>query len=195
VRTHNDGYFQTAYRFNCTMKTKIKFIFTVSLFGLSIFGCKNVDDLLTFTISDATNFRIESTSPLTLPFDIATPDVTTNSNQKFQNNNTSASLVKDIKLQELKLTVTSPNDRNFDFLKSVEVFISTDQHSEILLAHLHEVPLNTKVISLTPTTQKLDDYVKASSYKLRTKIITDETLSQSVDVRMDLSFKVTAAPL
>jgi hypothetical protein len=177
------------------MKMKTRFIFTLSLIVLSLAGCKDVDDLLTFTISDATNFRIESTSPLTLPFDIATPDVTTNSNQKFQNNNTSASLVKDIKLQEIKLTVTNPSDKNFNFLKSVEVFISTDQHSEIALAHLHDVPLNTKVISLTPTSQKLDEYVKASSYKLRTKIITDETLSQSVDVRMDLSFKVTAAPL
>jgi hypothetical protein len=67
--------------------------------------CSEVEDLLTFTISDETQFTVQSTSPLNLPIEIATPSVTTNSNQKFENNNTKADLVKDVKLTELKLTV------------------------------------------------------------------------------------------
>lgn len=175
---------------------KTKFPINLLLAGLVIlYGCKDVEDLLTFSIHHETDFRVESSSPLGLPLEIGTPDVTTNSNQTFRNNNTSASLVKDVKLQQIDLAITSPVDKTFNFLTSIHVYISTDQQSEILLAHLEEVPENVSEIALIPTQQKLDAYVKASSYKIRTQIVTDETLTQAVDILMDLDFKVTAAPL
>ena len=157
--------------------------------------CKEVQELLTFTISDETEFTVESTSPLNLPIEIATPTVTTNSNQKFENNNTKASLVKDVKLSELRLTVTNPSGKTFSFMKSVHIYISTDQNSEIELAYLDEFPANVGSVTLNTTDKKLDAYVKASSYNLRTRIVTDETLTQPVDIKVDLTFKVTAAPL
>src|SRR4051812_10079822 len=115
---------------------------------LSLFGCSKVDELLTFFISDQTSFRIESSSPLDLPFEIATPDVTTNSSQKFQNNNTSASKVKDVKLEEMRLTVTNPAGKNFNFLKSCKVYISTTQNNEILLASAENIPMNVTTVTL-----------------------------------------------
>lgn len=157
--------------------------------------CKEVEKLLTFTITDETEFTVESTSPLNLPIEIVTPTVTTNSNQKFENNNTKASLVKDIKLTELRLTVTNPSGKTFSFMKSVHIYISTDQNNEIELAYLDEFPTNVGSVTLNTTDEKLDTYVKASSYNLRTRIVTDESLTQPVDVKVDLKFKVTAAPL
>jgi hypothetical protein len=158
-------------------------------------GCDKVDQLLTFTITDDTAIRIESTSPLNLPFEIPTPDITTNSNQEFQNNNTRADLVKDVTLQELKLTITNPTGRNFSFLKAVHLFISTNQSNEIELASLDNINTQANTITLIPTTRKLDEYIKASHYKLRTRIVTRETLTQAVDVRVDLRFRVTAHPI
>src|SRR5687767_5075096 len=104
--------------------------------------CKEVEKLLTFTITDETEFTVESSSPLNLPIEIVTPTVTTNSNQKFENNNTKASLVKDIKLTELRLTVTNPTGKTFSFMRSVHIYISTDQNNEIELAYLDEFPTN-----------------------------------------------------
>jgi hypothetical protein len=156
--------------------------------------CSEVDELLTFDISDETQFRVESTSPLNLPIEIATPSVTTNSNQKFENNNTKASLVKDVKLTELKLTVATPN-KNFSFMKSIEIFISTDQSNEIKLAWLDEFPTTATSVNLNTVNVKLDEYVKAESYNLRTRVVTDESLSQPVDIKVNLKFIVTAAPL
>lgn len=157
--------------------------------------CKEVEKLLTFTITDQTEFTVESTSPLNLPIEIGTPAVTTNSNQKFENNNTRAGLVKDIKLTELRLTVTNPTGKTFSFMKSVHIYISTDQQNEIELAYLDEFPTNVGTVTLNTTNAKLDAYVKASSYNLRTSVVTDETLTQPVDIKVDLEFKVTAAPL
>jgi hypothetical protein len=156
--------------------------------------CSEVEDLLTFNISDETQFTVQSTSPLNLPIEIATPSVTTNSTQKFENNNTKADLVKDVKLTELKLTVLTPN-RNFSFMKSIEIFISTSQTNEIKLAWLDQFPTTATMVNLSTTNAKLDEYVKAESYNLRTRVVTDESLSQSVDIKADIKFIVTADAL
>ncbi|MBT1697204.1 hypothetical protein KK083_09980 [Fulvivirgaceae bacterium PWU4] len=159
------------------------------------FSCEEVDKLLTFSVNNEVTIQIPASTVIDLPVGIPTPDVTTNSDQTFQNNNTRASLVKDVKLQEMKLTITAPTGKTFSFLKSIYIYISTGQNDELLLASLEDVPANVNNITLKPTGEKLDPYVKASSYKLRTSIITDETLTQNVDVKANLRFKVTAAPL
>jgi hypothetical protein len=170
--------------------------FLLSLSLLFFIGaCKDVDDLLTFEISDSFELTIASGSPLNLPIELATPDVATNSSQKFENNNTKAELVKDIRLKTLNLEITDPVDKTFNFLKSIEIYISTNGNNEILLAHLYDIPQDVNTIELIPTSEKLDIYVKSSTYQLRTKIITQETLSQEVDLTGGVTFKVTADPL
>lgn len=158
-------------------------------------SCDKVDELLTFRIADETTFRVESSVLANLPLEIPTPDITTNSSQDFANNDTRADLVRDIRLEELGLTVTNPAGKNFDFLKSVFIYISTNTSSEIELASAENIPMGATRVMLTPTNEKLDQFVKASSYKLRTRIVTRETLTQDVDVRVSLQFKVTAKPL
>lgn len=161
---------------------------------LIISGCKEIDDLLTFTINHQVTFQVENSSPINLPIEIITPEVATNSTQSFQNNNTSANLVKDIKLQEIKLTVENPAGKTFSFLKSIKLFISTGQTSEIELASLDDIPPSATVITLIPTNAKLDAFIKASSYQLRTSLVMRETLTQTLDIKTDLKFKVTASP-
>jgi hypothetical protein len=158
-----------------------------------VFSCSEVEKLLTFTIGDQTTFRVESTAPL--PLEIATPDVTTNSSEKFENNNTAANLVKNVKLQEVRLTISNPPGKTFSFLKSVNLFISTSQSNALPRASIDNIPAGVSTVTMITTDAKLDEYVKASSYKLRTSVVTRETLSSAVDITVDLSFKVTAAPL
>jgi len=166
------------------------------LLSLIIFfcACHQVDALITFSISDETTFTIESTALLDLPIDIPTPDVTTNSNRKFENNNTSASLVKDIRLEAMHLTITSPAGETFDFLKSIHLDISTNSSNEVELAFLDNVPVGVSAIDLQTTDARLDTYVKSSSYRLRTAVVADEALSADVDVKANIQFRVTAAP-
>ncbi|NCU04285.1 MAG: hypothetical protein GXC73_09895, partial [Chitinophagaceae bacterium] len=96
------------------MKTKLLLsaLFVVSI----LIGCKRLG--VNFGINHQATFRVDSGSPLNLPFEVGTPDVTTNSSQQFENNNTAANLIKEIKLEELKLTITSPNNKTFSFLKN-----------------------------------------------------------------------------
>lgn len=166
----------------------------IAFLSLFLFSCSVVDKLLTFTISNQTSFKIATGFPLNLATEIITPDVTTNSSSEFKNNNTKADLVKDVKLKELKLTITDPSDKTFTFLKSIRLYISTDANDEIELAYSDQINSTSNTIDLTCTSEKLDKYIKASSYKIRTKAVIKETITKDVTVKSDMKFKVTADP-
>ena len=174
------------------MKSKI---IALTAFGSVFFSsCNTVDDLLTFTISNNTSITIKSTSPVNLPSEIFTPEVTTNSSAEFENNKTKASLVKDVKIRSLKLSITDPSDKTFTFLKSIHLYISTSNSDEIELAYADNINVSSNTIDLICTDQKLDQYIKADSYKIRTKVTIKETLTKDVTVKADMKFKVTADP-
>ncbi|MDP9040531.1 MAG: hypothetical protein M3N30_01035 [Bacteroidota bacterium] len=168
---------------------------TISLiFGLCVLccSCKKIEELFTFTITNQCSVTIASTSPVNLPVDVTTPNVTSNSSQEFKNNNTNVSLVKNIILENLQLTITSPSNQTFNFLQSIHIYISTNSSNEIELAHLDQIPANVSSIALIPTQAALDQYVKASSYNLRTEVVTNQVITQNVDIIVNSKFKVTA---
>ncbi|MFV8344261.1 hypothetical protein [Flavobacterium sp. XS2P39] len=173
---------------------KIKTYAAITFLALFIVSCSVVDSLLTFNIATQTSFTIESGFPLNVASEVLTPDVTTNSSAVFENNNTKAELVKDVKLKELKLTITDPNDKTFTFLKSIHLYISTDANDEIELAYLEDINSTSNTLNLTCTTQNLDKYIKAPNYKIRAKAVIKETLSQDITVKSDMKFSVTADP-
>lgn len=173
------------------MKTKL-FFASILLLTLAA-GCKKL--AVNFTVKHKTNFRVETSSPLNLPFESATPDVTTNSSQDFQNNNTASNLIKEVKLQELKISITSPSSKTFSFLKSVKLFISLNGAEEIELASMDNISATSQSILLTTTDQNLVQYLKASKYSIRTQVVTKETITQPVDIQTDLTFRVKASPL
>ena len=172
------------------MFRKINFAILLTLVSLA--GCDEVENLLTFHVNDHTRIVIESTSPLSLPLEVATPPVTSNSQQEYENNNTRADLVRDVKLDQLKLVLESPESKSFSFLKSIHIFISASGAEEIELASLENISSASSTLELVPTDQKLDAYAKAPSYTLRTEVVTDETLTEDVGVLIDLKFRVTA---
>ena len=173
---------------------KIKTYLLISFLSLFFFSCSVVDNLLTFTIDNQTSITIPTGFPVNTPFDLVTPEINSNSSSVFENNNTRADLVKDVKLKELKLTITNPANKTFTFLKSVHMYISTDANDEIELAYLDNINSTSNTLNLTCTTAKLDKYVKAPSFKLRVSALTKETITQDISIKADMKFQVTADP-
>lgn len=156
-------------------------------------GCKKVSDLFSFNIKNESVFQVSSTVPLNTPFDIITPDVPTQSEQEFANNKTKAALVRDVKLSEMSLTITNPTGKTFSFLKSIHIFISTqDSPEEVEIAFIDNIDPAVSVIYVTPVGVKLDPYIKASAYKLRTKVITRQVITENIEIKAKSTFRVTA---
>lgn len=172
--------------------------FKLSLFSLfvalSFSSCNTIDDLLSFTIDNKTTINIKSSFPIGSPFEVVTPEVTTNSNSSLENNKTKASLVKDVKLKSLQLVIKSPENKNFTFLKSIRLYISTNDSNEIELAYQENVNSTSNAIYLECTSAKLDEYLKTDSYQIRTQVTMKETLTEDIKVDANMKFKVTADP-
>ncbi len=156
-------------------------------------SCDKLEQLLTFTISNESSVTIPATpGPLNIPVGFVIPGVNSNSSQAFSDNNTDASAVKNIYLNSIELTITSPQSQTFNFLSAVHIYISTNSSNETELAYLDSVPQDADSIALIPTQAALDQYVKASSYNLRVEAVMRQGLTQDVNINIDSKFRVTA---
>ena len=171
-----------------------KILLLLPLILLFVFSCKKIDQLLTFEISNSEDIKIPASGLVNSPVVSPVP-VTTSNQETFKNNNTAANLVKDVSLTTLTLTITNPAAANFDFMKSIKIYIGTDQSDSVLLASLDNVPTGVSTIALISSNAKLDKYIKAPSYTLYTEVGLRSTVAQETTVRADSKFKVTANAL
>ena len=139
------------------MKKKILALVVTSLFFSQ--SCDEVNNLLTFTIENETEFTIENQFPVETPITVPTPDISSNSSESFENNNTSAQFVEEITLHQLALTITSPEDFTFSFLKSIKIYISAEGEERVMIASLEDVPEDAVTIDLETRSQNLKPYI------------------------------------
>ena len=161
---------------------------------LALFGCEKLNELLTFEIAHSDNIKIPASGLLNTPL-ISPVPVNMSAQESFKNNNTNADLVKDVSLSKLSLTITDPASETFDFLKSIKIYIGTDESDKVLLASLDNIPMGVSAINLVPSNAKLDKYIKAASYTLYTEVALRANVAHELTVRADSRFKVTADPL
>ncbi len=159
---------------------------------LSLFGCKKVDKFTQFKMEfDATEV-IPSATGISLPLNILTPDIQTNSVSTFEINNTRKDLIEEITLTTLSLSVTSPSNADFSFLQSINVYISADGLDEVKIAGKVNVPADVAVLDLDITGVDLKEYIKSDKFSLRLNTVTDELLTSDHHIDIHSEFFVDA---
>lgn len=157
---------------------------------LLLAGCKRG---INFDLNYSTSFTVPSSIGISVPVSLPTPDVETNSEQEFENNDTKTKWVQNIFLERLQATVINPANGDFDFLKSIYIYIDADGLDEIELASMDPVPANVgNTIVLTASGQDFAEYIKKDKYSLRAEVITDEAPLFDVTFDIDMTFDVTA---
>jgi len=156
-------------------------------------SCEKLSKLTQFDMKHSCESTIEAGVATSLPFDVITPEVTTQSESEFKGHNTSANLVQSVKLKQMKLKITSPGNRTFDFLNDIELYLSADGEEEILVAWKHNISdaVGTELL-LDAGTEELKSYLVKDKYKLRLKITTDKTINEDVHVTVSSVFRVDA---
>ncbi|KAB2814300.1 hypothetical protein [Phaeocystidibacter luteus] len=171
----------------------MKRIVPILLVALGLTACEKARELTQFTIETNTEFTIPAATGINLPIDIITPDVETNSSNTFENNNTRADLIEEVRLDECDLTITAPGSADFDFLKSIEIFIKAENEPEVLLAERQDIPdSGLTELSLDVTGADLTPYLKKSEYDLRVKVVTDQVPGSDIDINIESIFFVDA---
>jgi hypothetical protein len=160
---------------------------------LTASGCRKLDRLTVFTMPYSTTVTIPATSAINLPFNILTPEITTNSQQTFESNNTRKDLVEEIFLRKLHLTITDPTNGNFNFLNSINIYISSPNVSETRIAWKDNIPENNaNSLQLEATAADLQSYIAADKFTLRVNTVTDQLINTDYTVKLDADFEVNA---
>ena len=179
------------------MKKHLLFLPLLALVLVAAPGCEKILDLLSFTVSDSQIFTVPAAPlPVVVGQLITLPPVTVASTAKttYANNGTAADYVQDVTLDRLALTITNPASQNFDFLRRIELYISTDASgsNKVLLASLSPVPTGVRTIELVPSGNKLDLFLRNAQYTLTTNLELAQPLAQNTDIRADSRFNVKA---
>lgn len=170
---------------------KKSLILLLIVFSLS--QCDKIDDLTKFDIDYNTSVTISSTFGIDVPFDIATPVITTNSESEFEVNNTKKDLIEEITLSHLTMIITSPDGASFDFLNSIEVYINADGLEEKKVAWNEQIPETIgDVLELESSNIDLQEYIKKDSFQLRVKTKTDKLISEDHEIEIRSVFHIDA---
>lgn len=173
------------------MKTAISFFIMLVL--VTEFSCKKIADITKFNLPYTTEATIEAGVATLLPFDLQTPEVTTATDEEYKGYKTAKKLVQSVKLNSLQLKVLHPEDRSFDFLKKIEIYIVADEHEEILLAKKDNIADNAgDQLDLEPGSGELKKYLTSDRFSLRLKVTTDKVINEDVNVKISANFKVDA---
>lgn len=136
---------------------------------------------------------IPSLIGLNLPLNIPTPNISTNAESTLEMNNTHKDMVESVRLKTLQLTLTNPVNGDFNFLKSIQIYMSADGLDEILVASLTDIPSNVgNTLTLAPIDVELMEYVLLDQVDLRVKTVTDELITTAHQINIHSVFRVDA---
>jgi hypothetical protein len=176
---------------NCLdMRKNFVFILFVAFLLTS---CDTLSKLTQFEMPFTASVTIPKSTPINLPFNLPTPDIETNSATFFSSKNISTDLIDKITLKKLELSVTSPANGNFSFLKTIEIYMSADGLEDVKVASLENISNNAAMpLQLTVDTLNLKPYILKDKFGLKVKATTDELITTDYSVDVKTTFFVDA---
>ena len=161
-----------------------------SLFILSVIvlfsACKQIDKLTQFEMNFEQSIVVPSAVSLNLPFDIITPDISSNSTATYELNNTNKDLIESVMLRQLNLELTGPNSSDLSFLNSVEIYLNAEGLSELRIAWKENISDDVgNFLALETTENDLQAYISKDKFELRVQSVTDKliTSDHSIDIK------------
>jgi hypothetical protein len=168
-----------------------KKIFILPALILFFCGCDQFDKLTQFNMEYDQTVTIPAIADINLPLDTEIPDIESNSESTLSVNNSNKNLAEEVLLKEFKLTVDSPTDGNFSFLKSIAVYLSSDSLEEVKVAWQDSIPDDCgNTLTLTTTDADLKAYILKDSFNFRINTVIDRVITSEYKIDMHSVFFV-----
>lgn len=133
-----------------------------------LFSCNQIDKLTHFYLTYNESFSVAPIPGVTLPSGSDLPDTETSFNATHSLTFQANDLIESIKLDQIYLKIDSSAQSDLSFLKSIEVYIATDNLEEIRMAWNESVPLDCgDSLVLEHADSDLKAYLLCDSFKLR----------------------------
>ncbi len=157
-------------------------------------SCEKIEDAISFGFNIRNDFTLPPNIPINTPFNLPGIPMDYNADGTFEQNNTKAELVKEIKLDYFKLTITEPVGQDFTFVKDVELKLNKDGVGEKLIAWKYDVSEDVgQVLDLEVTPDALDAYLKSNEgLTMSLRVTTDKLTTKEVKISSDIRVRVKA---
>ncbi len=153
-------------------------------------ACKAIDELTHFDIDYDYTFVLPSYGGINLDnVDITSNDIENSTESTFKNNDTRKDLIEEATLKKFNVTILEPANADFSFLNKVEIFVSTENLVEKLIAWKDNISDNAgNHLELETTSSNLRKYLISDEIRVRLKTTSSEPLTE--DLLLDLKSTV-----
>ena len=99
-------------------------------------------------------------------------------------------------LEELSLEIIDPQNSDFSFLKSIEIYIKSDTLEEVMIAWKQSID-NTigSTLTLEVSSEDLTRYIVEDEFSLRVSTVSDEIPLSDHEIEIHAQFFVNASIL
>ncbi len=164
----------------------------VLMIGLSGTSCNKLAEGIEFDFNLDGTFPIPKGTPANTPFDLPALPVSHDLEKTFEQQGTSADLIKEIKLKALQLSIEEPAGGDFSFLKEIEIIFFKEGVGEKLVAWKYNINVPGEILNLDVTPDPLDDYLKKGDFEMRVKVALSSITTQDYKVKYDMQGSVKA---
>jgi len=119
-------------------------------------------------------------------------DITTNINTILQDNKTRTDLVNSVKLQQLMLTIKSPDAQTFSFARDLRVFAFVEGHSPVEIAHKHSISQNGKELDLDVDDVELKEIILSDVVRVQVFCTNGEAIIADINLDVKVKVKINA---
>jgi hypothetical protein len=155
-------------------------------------SCKKAK-VVEFDLQYQSSFQIVGSSQAGENFFQSTPDIATNTAQKFTDNNTSAELVDSAFITLLRLTITFPSAENFDLVDTIGASLTAAGLTELKVvpdaAHANDA---SKIYTFATTKVNIKEFIKGTAFKARFYLSLDENPLNNITIDVELEATVYA---
>lgn len=170
------------------MKKILAALIVLSLVVLNL-SCKK-DKPTEFDIDYTSTLTIPSTSiTVNVPADFDSPEIPTNSKDKFTSEKTVQNLVDEIKLTKFDLSVANGN---LNFLKSLSIYLKTSGLGDVLIASKTSIPQGVSALAMDLQDVNIKEYIFKDKIQFRVTVTIQTGLAATQQLKMDQTVHVKA---
>lgn len=152
-------------------------------------SCKK-DKITEFDIDYTSTLTIPSTSiTVNVPADFNSPEIPTDSKDKFTSEKTVQNLVDEIKLTKFDLSVANGN---LNFLKSLSIYLKTSGLGDVLIASKTSIPQGVSALAMDLENVNIKEYIFKDKIQFRVTVTIQTGLAATQQLKMDQTVHVKA---
>lgn len=165
----------------------------IVLVAIALFSCKKQ---ISFDLKCNSSFVISKNMALETTTDLYSGSIATKSADVFSENHTNSDNVLSIEQSDITFSISSPSGANFDFLKSIEIYINADGLPERLISTKMEIT-ETGLTQLKGELPSVDvvQYLSKPNYSLHFKVTSDQAIPEDYTLEVSQTFFVKAKKL